>query len=171
MADAYYSGDATVLIGAASAASSDCTDVTTFISNFSHSGGTQDRESIKLYGGASINRRMPRSDVEVSFDFVAQGSGALYFEQLAAGTAFDGTTAVSSDTDAAEKVVYVTFTEDDSSDVKTFAYNNAICTVYNTDLDAEGLLSGSVTLKLSATNESGTDNWQVVKAAASTVSW
>jgi len=171
MADAFYSGGAVVTIGAADVASSAGTAFTTHISNWDQSGGGTETESVKLFGGANINRRMPRDDIEVSFDFVMRGDGALLFEQLLMGSVIDGSTAVDSSMDPVEKVVYVELTEDDAGGFKSYGYNNSTCVDYTAELDAEGLASGSVTLKLAPTDPAAAANMKIVKAAASTISW
>ena len=173
MSDAYFSGSAVVTIGAAGADATATANVafTTYITNFSMSGGDTDTETINIFGGANIHKRNPRNEVEVSFDYVMRSSGALLFEQLMAGSVLDGSTAVSFANDADEKVVYVELTDEAGTTTKTYAFNNALCSTNEPELAADEHAQGSVTMKLAPTDSSAATNVQIVKAAASTLSW
>jgi hypothetical protein len=126
MSDAYFSGTAIITIGAASAASSTGVTFTTYITNWSQSGGDTETETINIFGGANIQKRSPRNEIECSFDFVMRSAGTLYFEQLMMGSTLDGSTAVDSTMDADEKVVYVELLDEAGSVTKTYAYTNVL---------------------------------------------
>lgn len=171
MSDAYFSGNAIITIGAASAVSSAGTPFTTYITNWSQSGGDTETETINIFGNANIQKRSPRNEIEVSFDFVMRSGGALLFEQLMMGSTLDGSTAVDSSMAADEKVVYVELQDEEGSTYKTYAYNNVLCTTYEAEMSAEDHAQGSVTLKTAATTAAAAANMKIVKGAASTVSF
>lgn len=168
---AYFPADATVTIGAADAVSSAGTTFTTLITDFSQSGGAREVESIPTFGGANIDKENPREQIEISFECIIQGSTPLLFDQLIAGSATDGTTAVSYANDPVKKTIYVQVQDTDTSTYMTRAYNNAEAVTFEPEMTADEYMKGTVTFKLSPTDSSAATNVQIVAAQASTVSW
>ena len=175
MSEAFFSGDAVVTIGAASAASSAAANVTftTFITNWNLGGGETDTEVINVFGDANIHKRSPRGEYEVSFDFIMRGDAGPVFEQLIGGSTLVTSTAtvVDMSTLPAESVVYVQLLNEDGDTYKSYGFNNALCTAYEGDLEADGHAKGSVTFKLPAKTETGTSNIKVIMAVATGITW
>lgn len=175
MSEAFFSGDAIVLIGAASAASSDCTAFTTYITNFNVSGGETDTEQINVFGNGSIHKRSPRSEYEVGFDFIMRGDAGPVFEQLVGGEtiATTDTTTVDISGLPQESVVYVQLLNEDGDTYKTYGFNNALCTSYEGELGADEHATGSVTFKVPPKTEAAASNVLVVVdgTGAASISW
>lgn len=166
---AVFPTEVTVLIGAADAVSSDCTEYTTLMTNFSQSGGERDVESIPLFGNANIDKENPRSQIEVSFEGIVQyDSSPLLFDAFLMGSDLTATTLESSQ-DPVGKVVYMEFT--DGSVTLTRAYNNVLGVSFEPEMSADEYLKGTLTMKLSPTDAAGASNMKITKAAASTISW
>jgi len=173
MSDAYFSGNAIITIGVADALSTDAANetFTTYVTNWSQSGGDTETETINIFGNANIQKRSPRNEFEVGFDFVMRSSGALLFESLLMGSALSGSTALESATDAIELVVYVELQDEDGSTYKTYAYNNALCTSYEAEMSAEDHAQGSVTLKTASTTAAAASNVKIIKGQATGITW
>lgn len=169
--DAIFPEEATVYIGAADAASSACLEVTAEITNFSESGGDEDVESTPVFGGGNIDKIMPRSQVEVSFDIVLRynsaASTALKWDEYKWGTLVSST--VNSSSSASAKVIYIQFT--DGSLYYTRGYNNARAVTFEPETAADDMMKGTITFKLSPTDADGSPNLKVTTQAASSLSW
>lgn len=171
---AFFPSGATIIIGAADAASSDAANftATTYIKSFSQSGGEIDTEVTKVFGGANIHGESEKGEIEVSFDFVAKESGVLYFDQLIAGSTLDGSTAVSYASDPVDRVIYIQTLGKDGSTYMTRAYNNVKPTSIEIGMEADGgMVEGTITFKVAPTDEAAATNVKVVQAAASTITW
>lgn len=168
--DGLQADELTVYIGAADAASSACTDFTKSLDNFSQSGGGKDIESVPLFGGAFLNREMPREQIEVTLDAKWKYGTDLLLDQLVMGSVLDGSTEVDSGDEPSSKVIYLQWT--DGTNYYTRAYNN--CQGVNlgdVEQSADGFLQGTFTFKLAATDSSAAANVKITDAAASTLSW
>jgi len=173
MSEAFFSGDAVVSIGAASAAASACTTFTTYITNFKVSGGEADTEVINVFGNANIFKRSPRGEYEASFDFIMRGDSGTLFEQLVGSSSLDSSlaTAVDMSTLPQETVVYVQLLNEDGDTYKSYGFNNALCTYYEGELGADEHATGSVTFKIPAKTETGTSNVKAILGQASGLTW
>lgn len=171
---AFFPSGAAIIIGAADALSTTAGNftATTYIKSFSQSGGEIDSELTKVFGGASIQGESEKGLVEVSMDFVAKEAMAIVFDQMIAGSSLDGSTAVSYADDPTDKVIYIQALGKDGSTYMTRAYNNVKPTSIEVSMDADGgMVEGTMTFKVAATDEAAATNVQVVKAAASTITW
>lgn len=168
---AYFPSEAVVTIGAADAVSSAGTAFTSYITNFTQSGGTRDIESIPVFGGGNVDKENPREQVEVQFECIIQGATPLLFDQLIAGSSLDGTTAVSYADDPVKRTIYVEVVDAETPATMTRAYNNAEAVTWEPEMSADEYMKGTITFKLSPTDAAGSTNVKIVKAAASTVTW
>lgn len=168
--DGLQADELTVYIGAASAASSSCTNFTRSFSNFKQSGGGRDVESVALFGGAFLERQKPREQIEVSFDAKWKYGTDLILDQLAMGSVVDGSTLTQSNQEPSAKVIYCQWY--DGTNYYTRGYNNvSAVNLGDVEQDAEGFLEGSFSFKLAAANSSGSSNLKIDNAAASTITW
>lgn len=161
-----FAADATVLIGVAGAFSSACTAITANVTNFKTSGGTQEVDSIKVFGGGNIDKILQRDQYELSLDLVpTYGTNSTIFDSYIYGSGL-----VSSATGGL-KVVYVQFT--DGTNFHTRAYNNCTGMEFAPDVSAGEEFKGTLRFKLSPTTSDNPakSNVKIVAAAASTLSW
>ena len=169
--DAIFPEQATIYIGAADAASSACVEATAEVTNFTESGGEEEVESVPVFGGGNIDKTKPRTQIEVGFDVIIRysstASTVLKWDDYKWGNLTGST--VTSAGSAANKVIYVEFS--DGSNYYTRAYNNAKAVTFEPETDAEDMMKGTITFKLSPTDADGNANMQVLTTAASTVSW
>ena len=164
MSNGIFPDEALISIGAAGAVSSDCTNMTGFISNYSESGGEKDTEAIPVFGGGNIDKETPRSQIEVSLDVqMIYGTDSVAFDTYKYGSG------LTSATEGVVQVIYVQWT--DGTYYYTRAYNNAKGVTFSPTSSADGNLTGTMTFKLSPTDQNGTANLQIDDAAASTISW
>lgn len=138
--------------------------VTGEVSNFSESGGEKDVETIYVFGGGSIDKENPRSQVEISFDVEMQ-----YIPPYGANTKWDEYkfgTGLTSATDGTAKAIFIQWT--DGTTFYTRAYNNAKGVSWSPSSSADGNLKGTLTFKLSPTTASAAANLKVAAVAATT---
>lgn len=168
---ALFPSQAKVFIGTAGSSSGACTEFTTYITNFSQSGGEFNTEAVPVFGGGNVEQVNPRSQIEVSFDFIMDYTQSLLFDQLLMGSTLDGSTATESKNDPVAKVIYVQLQS--GSSFHTRAFNNAKATTFEPEMSADEYLKGTVTFKLNPTTSDSTpkSNMKVAQAAASTITW
>lgn len=168
-----YPSEATIKVCAASIlASGTGTSMTTYLSNMSLSGGSQDFESVPLFGNTSLQKFSPREPVEVSFDFVTPYEQSVLFAQLLMGSATDGSsTAAESKDKGVDKAIYIQSIGTTGS--QTIALNNARCTTLEMSEAADGYQTGTVTFKCAPTDSAGKSNFKVHAQAMthSSVTW
>lgn len=133
------------------------------ITNFSQSGGEEDIESVKVFGGGNIDHVQPRSQIEVSFDIVIRYGGDTQWDEYMWGST------LSSDGDSPYKDIYIEFT--DGSNYYTRAYQNVKGISFEPDTSADGLVEGSMSFKVSPTNASGNPNFKVATSTATSITW
>lgn len=118
--------------------------IQTFITDWDKSGGAADSESIPLMGGANIDRKKPREQIELSFEFILQhGTDVDYFDRVVDGTEDFGMVVLQS------KV---------GSSYYWKAFNNVIPTVVEEEQTADEEWKGTLTLKLSPTDTAAKNN-------------
>jgi len=166
--DAIFPEEATILIGVADAASTSCVDVTAEVTSFSDTGGEEDVESV--FGGGNIDKTKPRTQIEVSFDVILRygdSSSVLKWDEYAMGAI--ATSTVDSAGDAESKVIYIEFT--DGTNYYTRAYNNVKGIMFEPDMSADDMGTGSMSFKCSPTDANGNANKIVGAVAADTLTW
>jgi hypothetical protein len=136
------------------------------VTNFSQSGGEEDVESRKVFGGGNIDLTKPREQIEVSFDIILRyGSSTV--------TKWDsyiwGSTLKSSG-DSPKTDIYIQFS-DGGTEYYSRAYRAAKGITFEPDVAADDLFSGTITFKLSPTDADGKENHQVSSSAVSTLTW
>lgn len=165
--DALLPEEAKIYIVDAGTATSSLTStdtVTSEVTNFSQSGGDEDLDAKKVFGGGNIDLITPRSVIEVSFDVVLRyGTDATKWD------AFKWGSGLGSDGDSPKKDIYVEWS--DGTNYYTRCYQNARGFSFEPEASADGLLEGSITFKLSPTQADGSKNFQVSSTAATSVSW
>ena len=134
------------------------------VTNFSQSGGEEDIESRKVFGGGNIDLTKPREQIEVSFDVILRyGTDSTKWDKYIWG---DGLTSAGN---AEQKQIFVQFT--DGTNYYTRGYRNAKGITFDPDVAADDLVSGTVTFKLSPTNASGAANFKVTTSTAASITW
>lgn len=135
---------------------------TSYITNFSESGGEEDVESNAVFGGGFIDKDKPRTQIEVSFDVILQyGANSTKFDEFKWGSG------LTSATGSPAKSIAIQFT--DSTNYYTRVYNNCKAVTFEPSSDAENYLEGTITFKLSPTTSAGVANLKVAAAALSTL--
>lgn len=162
--DAILPEQATVYITPNTSTASSTYAVTAEVTNYTESGGEEDTESRKVFGGGNIELIKPREQIEVSFDVILRyGADATKWD------AFKWGTGLTSAGDAPKKDIYVQFT--DGTLFYTRAYRATRATTFEPDVSADDLVKGTITFKLSPTDADGLENFQVTSTAATSVTW
>lgn len=169
--NAFFPRDAKIYIGAASAASSSCTQIQAYVTSYKEGGFEADIKTIYLFGNASIDQEPPRTQGEITFDVIVQSDKPLLFDQMIMGSSTDGTTAVDSSMKGVAKVIYVELLDSAGTVYATRAYNNARGINFDPEVSVDEFAKGTINFKVSPTTSGGTKNLKVVMAAASTVTW
>ena len=167
MSEGFFSDQVTVKIGDADAATTDLTAITTFITNFSESGGGRDTTSKPLFGGANFTNQNPRAQFEVSFDvIVPPGDNSVLWDNIMmnetglASTDLTSTSVTSSGEGVAAKLE---IEWNDGSNTYNRTYNNIYGFEFNPEQSAEDELRGNVSFKMAATDSTGTSNLTVTR--------
>lgn len=138
--------------------------ITSYVTNYKKSGGNKDTEQIVLFGGANLEKEMPREQFEVSFDVIPQyGADATLFDEYVSGTA------LTSAGEAAAKAIFIEAT--DGTYFYTIAMNNCKAVTWEPENAADDYLKGTITFKFNATTSAGTANYEVSSTASSTHVW
>lgn len=168
---AMFPDQATVYIGTAGSSTSACVAVTAEVTNFTESGGEEDKESVAVFGGGFIDKTKPRTQVEVSFDVVLRYSSTtstiLKWDEMKWGAISSST--VSAITNPSAKVIYVSFT--DGTNFYTRAYNNAYAVSFEPETAADDMMKGTISFKLSPATATNTSNIKITTINPSTISW
>lgn len=145
------------IVGSADAVAADleaANDVTVLLNSYSESGGEKDTESFPMFGGANLERESPRSQMEVSFDCVVQyGTDSTLFDSYRYGSG------LKSDGDSPIHTIVLHWTDGTNDYYR--AYNNARAVTWEPGMETDGFLQGSLTFKLSPTDEAGIANLQI----------
>jgi hypothetical protein len=169
---AMFPDQATVWIGAAGASTAACVAVTAEVTNFTESGGEEDKESVAVFGGGFIDKTKPRTQIEVSFDVVIRYSSTpstvLKWDQMKWGAIAGSTVTASSNPTA--NVIFVQFT--DGTNFYTRAYNNAYAVTFEPETAADDMAKGTISFKLSPNTPTAVSNIKITNLHASTItSW
>ena len=149
-----------------SSANSASFDATGYITNFTESGGESDVESTPVFGGGNIDKNMPTSQIEVSFDIILQhGTNVTKFDEFKWGDAVSSEYLSSGASPSKQIIVEWK----DGSNYYTRAYNNCKAVTFEPDGAADDFVKGTITFKLSPTTSSGKANMRIKAAAASTL--
>lgn len=134
------------------------------VTNFSQSGGEEDVDSRKVFGGGNIDLIKPREQMEVTFDVIIRyGTDSTKWDEYIWGAT------LKSSGDAPKKDLYIEFT--DGTLFYTRGYHNAKGINFDPDVAADDLVSGTVNFKLSPTDADGNEQFQVGTTAASAMTW
>lgn len=126
-------------------------DVTVLLNSYSESGGEKDTESFPMFGGANLEKEMPRSQIEVAFDCVVQyGSNATKFDEYRYGST------LKSSGDGVGHTIVLHWTDGTNDYYR--AYNNARAVTWEPGMETDGFLQGTLTFKLNPTDEAGIAN-------------
>jgi hypothetical protein len=118
--------------------------IQTFVTDWSKGGGAKDTESVPLMGGANIDRKKPREQIELSFDIILQhGTDVDYFDQVA---------------DGAIDVGMIVLESKVGTDYYWKAFNNVSATLLEEEGSADEEWKGTLTLKLSPTDTTAKKN-------------
>lgn len=141
-------------------------DATGFITNFTESGGEADIESTPVFGGGNIDKSLPTSQIEVSFDIILQhGTDVTKFDEFKWGEAVGGEY-LSSGTSPNKQIIVQW---KDGDDYYTRAYNNCKAVTFEPDGAADDFLNGSINFKLSPTTSTGKANLRIKAGAGSSM--
>lgn len=121
------------------------------ITNFKHSGLELQKDLVNVIGG-QVDKRMPRTMGEVSFDVIVNNTSAA---TLGRWDLLKFATGLGTDLPA-QKAIFVSFLSNGVYD--TMAFNNCDVTVGDTELSADDMLKKSVTFKFSSMTPLGVAN-------------
>lgn len=154
------------IVDAGTAPSSGLTgnEVEAEVTNFSQSGGEEDVESRKVFGGGNIDLTKPREQLEITFDVILR-----YGDDVTKWDSYIWGDTLKSSGDADKKDIYIEFT--DGTLFYTRAYHNAKGINFDPDVAADDLVSGTINFKLSPTDADGNEQFQVASTAASDLTW
>ena len=165
--DAMLPEEATIYIVASSTAASTLASsdaVQAEVTNFSQSGGEEDVESRKVFGGGNIDLQKPREQIEVSFDVILRyGDDSTKWDSYIWGSG------LTSAGDSPQKAIYIQFT--DGTLYYSKGFRNAKGISFEPDVAADDLVSGTVNFKLSPTDADGNANHQITTSAVTSMTW
>jgi hypothetical protein len=150
------SGDqVTIWIEAADTVGSTLTnDYQAEVTAFDVSGGETDSESIRVFGGGFIDRKKPRSQIEISMDVILRyGADVNQWDTL-------------NDAGATPRMIAIQAT--DGTNYYWNAWNNVKTINFDKEFASEDEWKGTITFKLSPADADGNPNTAVGKANIAT---
>jgi len=138
------------------------------ITNISINGGEQDVETVHAIGG-DIDKEMPRSQFEVSFDVVIQNTSVATLDRW---DIFKYGSGLTSATEGDNKAIFLDFAT--GSFNKVVAMNNCRSVTWEPELAADDMFKGSMTFKFSPLTGAGLANLKtqsVDSSASYTINW
>ena len=145
-------------------ASSDA--VTTEVTNFSVNGGSKDVEAIPLFGGAFINKELPREQYELALDVIVDYANSVRWDALIMGGTISSVEATSAGVALPKKIFIESV---NGTDYRTMAMDNCLGVTFEPEMSADEYLKGTITFKFSATDEDALANLKIKNVAASNV--
>lgn len=136
------------------------------IKNYSKSGGERDVESDPHFGGF-VDKEKPVSQVELSFDVTPSLTSPIRWESLAYGADGSNPTVYTMASEPADKAVFIEAST--SAGVQSLAFNNCNVTMLDFDHSADDNRTGTLGLKFSPTDESGTSNFMASSVVVSSL--
>lgn len=116
------------------------------VTDFNQSGGERDVESISVFGGGYINRRIPQEQIEISLDVILRyGPDADRWDKI-----LDGTTEVG------QFAIQAT----DGTNYYWRAYNNLSTTNFEAEFSAEEEWRGTINFKISPATADADTNYK-----------
>lgn len=123
------------------------------ITNWGRSGGEEDFETIYTVGG-DLEKDMPRSQMELSFDVIINDASATTLDRY--DTYWMGSNGESSG-NAQSKAIFISNVSD-AGVWKTWAFNNCKAVTWEPEFEAEDLVRGSITFKFNSLTSTGASN-------------
>ena len=131
--------------------------------NWKKSGGEKDSESIPVIGGF-VDKDKPQAQIELSFDFIVQNTATSTLDRY---DVFQYGSGLTSATSGSDRAVYISHISGGFSKLTGFNNCNVITTESN--MDADDMLRGTMTLKLSPQTALGVANIRTSTISGSTL--